>query len=275
LDNIHEGDSVVAIGHPFDLKYSVTQGIISSLTHEEGDTKFIQHDAALNPGNSGGPLVDSSGMIIGINTFIIQNGNSIGFSLPVNYLESCINDFKVGIGAKGVRCQSCQKISFEKKGITSKHCFNCGASITMISQLDEYEPSGVCHTIERMINEMGYLSALARKGPNNWSIKKGSATVNISYYEKTGLLVGDVYMCTLPENNISELYHFLLKQNYILQGCNFSVKDQDIILSLLIYDQYINSDTMMKLFNSLLATADKYDNILIEKFGAKWKLENQ
>jgi serine protease Do len=274
LSDIHEGDKVIAIGHPFDLKYTVTQGIVSSLLHEEEGIRYIQHDAALNPGNSGGPLVDTNGMVIGINTFIIQNGNNIGFSLPIDYLLSCLEDFKTGDGQKGVRCLSCRKISFEKLGITSKHCSNCGASLAMISDLDDYEPYGVCLGVEGMIEKLGYAVALSRRGPNNWSIKKGSATVNISYYEKTGLLVGDVYMCTLPENNIDALYKYLLQQNYILQGMNFSVKDQDIILSLLIYDQYINGETMYKLFYSLLATADRYDNDLVEKFGARWKLEN-
>ncbi len=56
FDKIHEGDKVIAIGHPFGLKYTVTQGIISSLLHEEEDVKYIQHDAALNPGNSGGSI---------------------------------------------------------------------------------------------------------------------------------------------------------------------------------------------------------------------------
>lgn len=275
ISEVHEGDKVIALGHPFDLKYSVTQGIVSSLLHEEDDIKYIQHDAALNPGNSGGPLVDTNGMVIGINTFIIQNGNNIGFSLPIDYLISCIEDFKLGNGKKGVRCLSCKKISFEKEGITSKHCSNCGASLTMISDLDEYEPYGVCLGIEGMINLLGYPVALTRRGPNNWSIKKGSATVNVSYYEKTGLLVGDVYMCTLPENNIEALYKYLLKQNYVLHGLSFSVRDQDIILSLLIYDQYINTETMYKLFNSLLSTADKYDNELVEVFDAKWKSENK
>ncbi|MBK8626212.1 MAG: trypsin-like peptidase domain-containing protein [Saprospiraceae bacterium] len=274
FDKIHEGDKVIAIGHPFGLKYTVTQGIISSLLHEEEDVKYIQHDAALNPGNSGGPLVDSKGMVIGINTFVIQNGNKIGFSLPITYMVSCIMDFNEGKGKKGVRCPSCKKISFEGNHIISAHCVNCGTALTMISLLEDYEPYGVCLSIENMISQLGYPVALTRKGPNNWSIKNGSATVNISYYEKTGLLVGDVYMCTLPESNIDKVYYYLLQQNYVLQGLSFSVKDQDIILSLLIYDQYINSETMLKLFNSLLTAADKYDNELIEKFGAKWKVEN-
>ena len=272
--NQDEGDKVIAIGHPFDLKYTVTQGIISSMLHKEDDINYIQHDAALNPGNSGGPLVDTEGKVIGINTFIIQNGNSIGFSLPSSYLISCIEAFKKGNGQRGVRCPSCKHISFEKEGSASKHCAVCGASISMLSLIEDYEPYGISSTVEEMISKLGYPVALTRKGPNNWSLKKGSASINISYYEKTGLLVGDVYLSTLPENNIDKLYHFLLRQNYQLEGMSFSIKEQDIILSLLIFDQYLNADTLYRLFSNLLTTADKYDNVLVDIYGAKWKPEN-
>jgi serine protease Do len=266
---------VIALGYPFDLHNNIARGTTSKHVHNEEDINYIQHDAVLNPGDSGGPLVDTNGMVIGINTFIIQNGNSVGFSLPIHYLISCIDAFKTDNGSKGVRCFSCENIQFESKGITYKYCSFCGASITMLSQIAEYQPYGVSSTVEEMISTLGYSVGLTRKGPNNWSLKKGSATLNISYYEKTGLLVGDVYLCTLPENNVTALYHFLLRQNYQLQGMNFSIRDQDIILSLLIYDQYINSETMLKLFRSLLDTADAYDNILVEKYEAKWKVQKQ
>jgi serine protease Do len=270
-EHLDEGESVIAVGHPFDLKYTATQGIISSLLHHEDDIRYIQHDAALNPGNSGGPLVDSKGHIIGINTFIIQNGNSIGFSLPSDYLIQCIREFKRGEDKKGVRCSSCNNISYESDEKSSDFCQNCGAPIEMISQIEDYEPFGVCNTVENILTSLGYNAALTRKGPNNWSVKKGSALVNISYYEKTGMLIGDVFLCTLPEKDIGELYYFLLRKNHDLEGLSLSLKDQDIILSLLIFDQYIHQDTLQKLFSRLVETADEFDSLLISKFGARAK----
>jgi serine protease Do len=271
LSKIDEGDKVLAVGHPFDLKYTATQGIISNLAHKEDDISYIQHDAALNPGNSGGPLIDMEGHIIGVNTFIVQNGNSIGFALPANILQNCLQDFLAGDGQKGVRCPSCQRISFENKVNDSKYCGHCGAAITMINQITDYEPYGVNYTVEDMISKLGYEVSLTRKGPNNWSLIKGSALLNLSYYEKSGLLIGDVYLCSLPDHNIESLYYFLLKENYKLQGISFSIRNNDIILSLLIHDQYINNNTLMMLFQNLLKSADYYDNVLIHEFGAKWK----
>lgn len=271
-DDTHvEGDKIIAIGHPFDLKYTVTQGIISSLLHREGDIEYIQHDAALNPGNSGGPLVNSDGNILGINTFIIRDGHNLGFSLPYSYIKNCLEAYLEKRGSRAVRCISCTKIIFEEQKPDMRYCPTCGAKIQTISSIESYAPYGISHTVEDMITKLGYNVGLTRKGPNSWAIKKGSAVLNISYYEKTGLLVGDVYLCLLPEDHIEELYIYLLHQNYTLEGLTFSVKDQDIILSLLIYDQYLHVDTMHKLFDNLLTKADTFDNVLVEKFKAKWK----
>ncbi|MFN8337668.1 MAG: trypsin-like peptidase domain-containing protein [Saprospiraceae bacterium] len=269
IDNLAPGDQIIAIGHPFDLNFAATQGIVSGFQMAKDEISYIQHDAALNPGNSGGPLINIDGKVVGINTFVIQNGNNIGFALPSDILYQSLQDFSKGSGAIGVKCNTCQKINFEDLAV-SNYCQYCGAAITMISDTEDYTPYGISHTIEEMIQALGYNNTLSRKGPNTWSIQKGSALINISYYEKTGLLIGDVYLCTLPNNHIQEIYEFLLQQNYILKGMNFSIRDEDIILSLLIYDQYINANTMKKLFNELILTADKYDNLLVESYGAKW-----
>ncbi|MDE2921614.1 MAG: trypsin-like peptidase domain-containing protein [Acidobacteriota bacterium] len=87
------GQSVLAIGNPFGLDYTLTTGVISALDREVqsiGGRELqgvIQTDAAINPGNSGGPLLDSSGRLIGVNTQIVSSGGAwagIGFAIPVD-----------------------------------------------------------------------------------------------------------------------------------------------------------------------------------------------
>jgi len=269
-ETFQEGDTVVAVGHPFGLKFTATQGILSSLEHHQKNITYLQHDAALNPGNSGGPLIDAKGEIIGVNTFIIRNGNNIGFSLPVKTLERAIVDFVAGMGVPGVRCNSCSNVVFENT-VDSGYCNICGADMKMIADLESYEAVGINKSIEDLLKDLGYNIDLSRKGPSNWQIIHGSADIQVSYYEKTGLIVGDAYLCRLPKKDIKPIYTFLLQQNFNLEGLTFSVKDQAIILSLLIYDQYFKLDTAKELFKQLFETADKYDIRLVNEFGAIWK----
>jgi Do/DeqQ family serine protease len=95
-DTLEVGDLVLAIGNPFGVGQTVTNGIISALARTEvgaGVGQYIQTDAAVNPGNSGGPLVDMAGNIIGINTFIVSRSGSsagVGFAIPAALVERVV-----------------------------------------------------------------------------------------------------------------------------------------------------------------------------------------
>jgi S1-C subfamily serine protease len=104
-DRLQVGQKVLAIGQPFGLDGTLTVGVVSSLRRtitEENDRQIegmIQTDAAINSGNSGGPLLDSSGNVIGINTAIYgPNGGNvgIGFALPINRAKAMLDDFRAG-----------------------------------------------------------------------------------------------------------------------------------------------------------------------------------
>lgn len=98
-DHLKPGDWVAAIGNPFSLRSTITQGIISALEREIGEVamyqNFIQTDAAINPGNSGGALVNIYGEVIGINSLIYsQDGGfmGIGFAIPINMAKRVMED---------------------------------------------------------------------------------------------------------------------------------------------------------------------------------------
>lgn len=272
-DQLHHGDPILVLGHPFGLKYASTRGIISSTTHEQNGTTYFQHDAALNPGNSGGPLISQDGQIMGVNTFVIRDGENIGFSLPANYLKATLDAYQSHHGSIGVRCVSCANLVFTDT-VDKGYCPFCGSKIGLPNEVEPYEPIGVPKTIEDMLENLGQEVRLSRRGPNNWEIIEGSARISISYYEKTGLITGDAYLCTIPQDNIQPVYEYLLRQNYLMEGLTFSIKGQDMILSVLIYDRYLNVDSGAKLFRHLFDQADYHDNILVEEYGASWKYED-
>jgi serine protease Do len=91
------GDEVVAIGNPMGLEQTMTRGIVSGLNRilpGLAEQPMIQTDAPINPGNSGGPLVDRCGAVMGINTFISEEANSIGFALPINAAKAVLRDLR-------------------------------------------------------------------------------------------------------------------------------------------------------------------------------------
>lgn len=96
-DSVQVGEKVIAIGNPLGLQFSVSQGIISAVHRPgpNGQEAYLQTDAALNPGNSGGPLINNKGRVIGINNFKIGSGENLGFALESNFIKSSVNDIAV------------------------------------------------------------------------------------------------------------------------------------------------------------------------------------
>lgn len=93
-NEIQVGEKVIAIGNPLGLQFSVSEGIVSAIDREgsNGINAYIQTDAALNPGNSGGPLINKEGKAIGINNFKVGGGESLGFALEADYIEDIVNE---------------------------------------------------------------------------------------------------------------------------------------------------------------------------------------
>ena len=127
-NQLRVGDFVVAIGNPFNLRQTVTSGIVSALGRTglgiEGYEDFIQTDASINPGNSGGALVDLNGQLVGINTAILapSGGNvGIGFAIPGNMvrpiMEQLIAHGEVRRGLIGMNVQAINTTLAEALGV--------------------------------------------------------------------------------------------------------------------------------------------------------------
>lgn len=97
---------VIAIGNPLGLNHTVTLGIVSATDRiapagRETPTAFIQTDSAINPGSSGGPLINFHGEVVGINTAIVAKAQSIGFAVPVNTVKTVMPMLVLGSAERG------------------------------------------------------------------------------------------------------------------------------------------------------------------------------
>ena len=139
-NKIRVGEWVIAIGSPFNLENTVTAGIISAKARDTGDyLALIQSDVAVNPGNSGGPLINMRGEVIGINSQIatLSGGyNGISFAVPIDeamrVAEQLKKSGKVTRGRIGVQIGELSKEVAESLGLKDAH----GAEVSLV------EPGG-------------------------------------------------------------------------------------------------------------------------------------
>lgn len=275
-EGIKQGDEVVALGHPFDLIYTATQGVISKVDRIRAGLKYIQVDAAINPGNSGGPLVNENGEVLGVNSFIIKGGDNLGFALPVSYLRTALELYAPHRGQPSTRCHSCDTLVLATNIDSGKYCPACGTEVKL-PQLPEKEVEavGVGKMIEDILRDLGKDVKLAREGYNRWEVKEGSAKIKIHYNPDNYFIAGDAYLCQLPADSsmIIPLYTFLLQENYNMNGLVLSCVNQNIVLSRIIYDLDINKESGTNLFRHLFQKADEYDNVLKNEYGCTERLE--
>ena len=143
-ETLRVGDWVVAIGNPLGLGHTVTAGIVSGkgrVLADEPLNDFIQTDASINPGNSGGPLLAVNGDVVGMNTAIIQNANTVGFAIPASHLVDIVKqlreDGRVSHGYLGVRMAPVPEEGKKQLNVTS------GVYLTQIEPAGPAEGAGL------------------------------------------------------------------------------------------------------------------------------------
>jgi S1-C subfamily serine protease len=105
-DQLEVGEMVVAVGNPLGLQHTVTSGLVSAKERivpsaENTLVDFLQTDSAINPGSSGGPLLNLRGEVVGVNTAIVSNAQSIGFAIPINSVKQVMALLIVGKTERG------------------------------------------------------------------------------------------------------------------------------------------------------------------------------
>lgn len=262
-----DGDRVIAIGHPYGLTYTSTEGIVSKGKRVFDGISYIQIDAAINPGNSGGPLVNEFAEVVGVNTFVIAESSNLGFALSAEHLKESLEEYKPYYGQPALRCPSCMNITL-LKDFTDNYCPNCGTELKLpkIKLDSDTIHFGVNNTIEKILNQLGKNVKLARRGKRDWEFNENKTIIFISIGE-SGLIICGAYLGSLPKSNILNLYTYLLNENNHLQGFSFAVHKQNILLSALINIKFFRTEVARKTIEDLFSYSNKYATVLREDYG--------
>ncbi|MCK0161971.1 trypsin-like peptidase domain-containing protein [Allomuricauda sp. F6463D] len=258
-------------GYPFGLPYTITEGIVSSTSQPMGSRNYIQTDAAVNPGNSGGPMLNEAGVVVGVTTSKFNNADNVGFGIKHSDLIKELNDFaKIERTSFSVKCSSCDFYIEEE----AEFCSNCGNNMD-ISIWEEFEKSHFAQFVESAITDLGLNPILGRAGRDFWEFHQGSALIRIFVF-KRDYLISTSPMNSLPKQNIEELLTHLLEKN--MEPYYLGIHKNQIYLSYRIHLSDIftdHADTIKNNIKNLALKADDLDNYFADNFGCEMSIESK
>jgi len=258
-------------GFPFGMPFTVTEGIISSVNQPMRGRYYIQTDAAVNPGNSGGPMLDTEGTLVGVTTSKFTDADNVGFGIRSSDLIKELNDYTFSDIKYRVKCNSCDVFTEEE----SRFCKNCGNDIDS-SVFEEFEKSYVADFVEEALSSLKIDPVLYRAGRNFWEFHQGSALVRI-------FIAGEDYLYTtsplniLPKQNLKELLTYVNSNS--ASPYTLAVFDNKIYISYRIHlsDIYVkeHKEQIQKNIRNMALKADELDDFFQDKFGCEKSMESK
>ncbi len=263
IANLKNTEKVSVLGYPYGLPFTITEGIVSATKQLIGGRNYIQTDAAVNPGNSGGPLVNIQGEVVGITTCKFTEADNVGFAIPVDDLLLDLDAFAANTSKNfSVKCPTCSHLLFEKVD----YCPNCGNDIDENLLFDEPELSHLAKFVEAAIKNLGVDPVIARNGYDFWEFHQGSAMVRIFVFNQQYLFI-TCPLVKLPKQNLAEMYKYIL--SVPVKPFTFGIDGNMIFMSYRLHlaDLRAGSEEIIqKNIADLALRADEQDNYLIEKF---------
>lgn len=266
LQDTHHGvevrDRVSVLGYPFGMPFTVTEGIVSNNRQLVEGQHFIQTDAAVNPGNSGGPVIDEHGHFVGIATSKFINADNVGFAIPAKTVIDELEHFRENMaGGFAVKCNSCKYLVTE----ANDYCPNCGADIDP-SIFDETPLDKFALFVESAIEMLGNDPVLARGGLDYWEFHQGSSLIRIFIYDEE-FLYATSPLNFLPEKQLDKLYRYLLSNP--VPPYQLSISQHQIFISyrVRLSDLFSEmSEDVRKLLSELPKKADEMDDFFFEEY---------
>jgi hypothetical protein len=257
-------------GFPFGMPFTVTEGIISSPNQPMRGRNFVQTDAAVNPGNSGGPMTNENGELIGVTTSKFTQADNVGFGIKHTDVLKEINDFTFTDNKYRVKCNSCDSYTDHK----AEFCDNCGNSINK-SVFEEFEKSRFANFTEEALTDLGANPILCRAGRDFWEFHQGSALVRI-FTVNDNYLFATSPLNKLPKQNLKELLTYI--NSNPVPPYQLGVYENKIFISYRTHLSDIYSDRkdeIKKYIVNLALKADELDDFFMNTYACEMSMESK
>ncbi len=258
-------------GFPFGMPFTVTEGIVSSPNQPMQGRNYVQTDAAVNPGNSGGPMLNDEGYLVGVTTSKFTEADNVGFGIKHTDVIKQINDYNFDDIKYRVKCNSCDSFTTEE----SEFCSNCGNSIN-ISVFEEFEKSHFANFTEEALTELGVNPILCRAGRDFWEFHQGSARVRIFTTNNNKYLFATSPLNNLPKSNLGELLTYINSNK--VPPYQLGIYDNKIFISYRTHLSDIYSDRkdeVKKAIINLALKADELDDFFKDTYGCEMAMESK
>lgn len=260
------GEKVYVAGYPYGMPFTVTEGVISAPSQPMQGRNYIQTDAAVNPGNSGGPMINALGQVIAITTCKFNNADNMGFGVPVTMLAEEFSALEQVTGTSfNLVCDSCTAVISDR----SEYCNSCGQDIDL-KYFDEPLLSDLAIFCEGAIASLGVNPVLTRQGQEFWEFHVGSSLVRLFVYNQNYLYATSP-INQLPTQNMGPLLEELLSLN--INPYQLGIYQKEIFVSYRVHISDVFSPRQQEIganIAQLFNKANELDDYFMEKFGCKY-----
>lgn len=261
------GNKVTVAGFPYGMPFTVTEGTVSSPKQLMQGRNYIQTDAAVNPGNSGGPIFNGRQELVGVTVSKFTNADNMGFGIRVADLRALLESIgELDLNTFAVQCNSCDALAVDG----AEYCTHCGKQLPReVWKKAELSPLSVF--CEETIAQMGTNPVMARDGFEYWRFHQGSSEIRIFAYDDE-YLFGVSLVCLLPKTNVAPVLDYLLTAD--IYPYKFGLSDREIVLAYRVHlSDFSAEGRAEEIRQHLIALgqkADELDNYLVETFGCEF-----
>lgn len=266
-DDLSINDKVFVAGFPFGLPFTVTEGTVSSPKQLMSGRHYIQTDAAVNPGNSGGPIFNAEGQVVGVTVCkLVKDADNMGFGVRVEDLRNLLETSQGFVrDTFQLQCHKCDGLQAEK----ADYCPHCGAK-NPDNAFKERELSDLGLFCEATIAKLGINPVIARDGFEDWRFYLGSSRIYLGSYDDSYLFCQSK-INLLPKKDIEPVLDYLLEQDIF--PYKFGLDGRDIYLIYRLHLTDISEQTEEEIRNNIIGLArkaDELDNYLVDTFGCEY-----